>query len=80
MKEHLQWSLAVLGAGIGWALGDFDGLLYALLAFVVIDYISGLLAAAFSQEVSSVIGFVKHNGVYKPITAMYCKQDGIYKE
>ena len=43
MKEFwttIQLAFAAVGGWLGWFLGGCDGLLYALLAFVVIDYIT----------------------------------------
>lgn len=42
MKEFwnvVQAVFAALGGWLGWFLGGCDGLIYALVAFVVIDYI-----------------------------------------
>ena len=36
---------------------DLDGFLYALVAFVVIDYITGLMCAALDKKLSSEVGF-----------------------
>ena len=52
-----QLSFATIGGFIGWFLGGFDGLLYALLAFIVIDYITGVLCAIENHELSSEVGF-----------------------
>ena len=55
---------AAAGAVVGWFLGGCDGLLYALIAFVVIDYITGLMCAwkgvstkTESGHISSKAGF-----------------------
>ena len=43
MKEFwttIQMVFAGIGGWLGWFLGGCDGLLYALLAFVVIDFYS----------------------------------------
>ena len=48
MKEFwttIQMVFAGIGGWLGWFLGGCDGLLYALLAFVVIDYITGIMCA-----------------------------------
>ena len=52
-----QLSFATIGGFIGWFLGGCDGLLYALLAFIVIDYITGVLCAIENHELSSEVGF-----------------------
>ncbi len=46
-----------IGAWLGYFLGGCDGLLYALIAFTVIDYISGVMCAIADQKLSSSIGF-----------------------
>lgn len=48
MKEFwntIQLAFAAVGGWLGYFLGGCDGLLYALLAFVVIDYITGVMCA-----------------------------------
>ena len=54
---NLQLVFAAMGGYIGWFLGGFDGFLYALVAFVVIDYITGVMVAAIEKKLSSNIGF-----------------------
>lgn len=50
--------LAALGAGLcGFLFGELDGLIYALIAFMMLDYISGVLVAISEKELSSRIGF-----------------------
>jgi len=53
----IQLVLTAIGGGIGWFLGGWDGFLYALVAFVVIDYITGLMCAALDKKLSSEAGF-----------------------
>ena len=38
-------------------LGGMDGIMYALLAFISIDYVTGVMAAAKKRELSSEVGF-----------------------
>ena len=53
----LQMAIAASGGFLGWLLGGWDGFLYALVTFVVIDYISGVLAAIVERKLSSEVGF-----------------------
>ena len=60
MKElwnTMQIIFAAVGGWIGWFLGGWDGLLYALIAFVVIDYITGVMCAIVDKRLSSRVGF-----------------------
>ena len=59
MKElwtYLQIMIASLGGWLGWFLGGLDGFLYALIIFVIVDYITGLMVAIINRELSSEIG------------------------
>lgn len=53
----IQLILTAIGGGIGWFLGGADGFLYALIAFVVIDYITGVMCAIVDHKLSSEVGF-----------------------
>lgn len=60
MKEFwntIQLVFAAIGGWLGWFLGGCDGLLYALIAFVVIDYITGVMSAINDRTLSSEVGF-----------------------
>ena len=60
MKEFwttIQIAFAAIGGWLGWFLGGCDGLLYALIAFVVIDYITGVMCAIYDKNLSSSVGF-----------------------
>lgn len=59
-----QLSFATIGGFIGWFLGGCDGLLYALLVFIVIDYITGVMCAIENHELSSEIGF---KGIFRKV-------------
>lgn len=48
---------AAIGGWLGYFLGGCDGLLYALIAFVVIDYITGVMCAVADKKLSSTVGF-----------------------
>ncbi len=57
MEHRISAAFAGLGALLGAFLGGLDGLLIALLAAVVIDYITGILAAGREKKLSSEAGF-----------------------
>ncbi len=67
MKETIQTIQALFtaaGVFVGWFLGGFDGFMYVLLAFVVIDYLTGIMVAVLEKKLSSEIGF---RGIFKKI-------------
>ena len=53
-----------LGALLGFLLGDIDGFLIALIAFVITDYITGIISAYTQKTLSSKVGF---KGIIKKI-------------
>lgn len=55
--NSIQTAFIALGETLGWFLGGADGFLYALIAFVVIDYITGMMCAFADRELSSKVGF-----------------------
>ena len=60
MKEFwnmIQLMFTAVGGWLGWFLGGCDGLLYALIAFVVIDDITGVMCAINDHSLSSEVGF-----------------------
>ena len=54
---NLRWWSACIGVLVGEFLGDFDHLLYALIVFIAVDYITGVLCAVLDKNLSSEIGF-----------------------
>ena len=60
MKEFwntIQVIFAAIGGWFGYFLGGCDGLLIALIVFVVCDYITGVLCAISDRKLSSAVGF-----------------------
>ena len=60
MKEFwntIQFIFTAVGGWLGYYLGGCDGLLYALLAFVVADYVAGVMCAVSDKKLSSEVGF-----------------------
>ena len=67
MKEFwnvIQIVFAAIGGWLGWFLGGCDGLLYALIAFVVVDYVTGVMCAVVDKKLSSEVGF---KGIFKKV-------------
>lgn len=60
----IQLVFSALGGWIGYFLGGCDGLLYALIAFVVIDYITGVMCAITDKKLSSAVGF---KGIFRKV-------------
>ena len=60
----LQFIFAAVGGCLGWFLGGCDGVLIALILFVVIDYITGVMCAVSDHRLSSEVGF---RGICKKI-------------
>lgn len=53
----IQIAFTAFGGFLGWFLGGVDGFLYALIAFTVIDYITGVMCAITDKKLSSSVGF-----------------------
>ena len=53
----MKTAFAVVGAWLGYFLGGSDGLLYALLVFVIVDYLTGVMCAIEDYKLSSAVGF-----------------------
>ncbi|WP_424694958.1 phage holin family protein [Granulicatella adiacens] len=58
MKElDLRGVLSIIGGLLGGFLGEMDGLMYVLICFIVLDYITGVLSAIDQRCLSSAVGF-----------------------
>lgn len=64
----MQYVFAGVGGFMGWFLGGLDGFLYALIMFVAIDYLTGLMAAYVQKKISSEVGF---RGICRKV-AIFC--------
>ncbi len=53
----LQMAITAVGGWLGYFVGGVDGLLTALIIFMVIDYITGLMCAIADKKLSSAVGF-----------------------
>jgi toxin secretion/phage lysis holin len=67
MKTIWNWvqaALAAIGGFLGWFLGGPDGFLYALIAFVAADYLTGVMCAIADRKLSSEVGA---KGIFKKV-------------
>ncbi|MDE6502045.1 MAG: phage holin family protein [Ruminococcus sp.] len=67
MDKILNMVSAGFFAVCGFLWGQMDGLLYALIAFMVLDYITGLISAYIAKNLSSSVGFT---GIAKKVFIM----------
>jgi toxin secretion/phage lysis holin len=64
IMNTIQIGFTAVGGYLGWFLGGYDGFLYALILFVALDYITGLMVAILEKKISSEIGF---KGIFKKV-------------
>lgn len=57
MNKIIQLITAIGAAVCGFLFGRMDGLMYALIAFMALDYLTGVLVTAAQKELSSKVGF-----------------------
>ncbi len=53
----IQIAVTALGGWLGYFLGGMDGMLIALIVFMALDYITGLMCAIVDKDLSSAVGF-----------------------
>ena len=53
----VQMVATLIGGWLGYFLGGLDGLLIALIVFMALDYITGLMCAVIDKKLSSAVGF-----------------------
>lgn len=56
MSDFVKNILAGICTIFGFVFGAWDGLMIALIALIVLDYISGVIAAAAEKRLSSAVG------------------------
>ena len=67
MKElwnMCQLAFTAVGGWLGYFLGGCDGLIIALILFVVIDYITGVMCSVVDKKLSSTVGF---KGIFRKV-------------
>lgn len=58
----MQYILTGIGCFLGWFIGGVDGFMTALICFVAVDYITGVMCAFLEKKLSSKVGF---RGIFK---------------
>ena len=53
----IQMAITAIGGWLGYFVGGVDGLMTALIIFMVIDYITGVMCAIANHTLSSEVGF-----------------------
>lgn len=64
ITSTMQYVFAAMGGALGAVMGGFDGFLYALVVFVAVDYVTGVMVGILNKELSSQIGF---RGIFKKV-------------
>ena len=55
--SKIQMGLTALGGWLGYFLGGMDGMLIALIVFMTLDYVTGVMCAVVDKKLSSEVGF-----------------------
>ena len=66
--DKVQIAAAALGGFSGWFLGGWDGFVFALVAFVVLDYLTGFMRAVAEKRLSSQVGAL---GIMKKVLIFF---------
>lgn len=66
--HYINISFAAVGALLGAFLGGLDGMLWAILGAVAMDYVTGVMVALKEKKLSSEVGFV---GILRKITILF---------
>ena len=56
MNNAVKSIIAAVCAMFGFVFGDLNGLMIALVALIILDYISGVIAAVVEKKLSSEVG------------------------
>jgi len=62
--NHSKYIHELMNVALSWNFKRQDSLIYALIIFVIIDYVTGVLLAIHNQKVSSEIGY---KGIIKKV-------------
>lgn len=62
--KNFRAIFTLIGGWVSYWIGGFDSLVYTLLSFAIVDYITGVFCAVYKHEISSKVGF---KGISKKI-------------
>ena len=54
--EYTKYGVAILGTGVTWLFGTWDTAIMVLIAFMVVDYVTGVIKGWYAKELSSDVG------------------------
>ena len=60
----VQIAVSAIGGWLGYFLGGVDGLMIALIIFMALDYVTGIMCAVLDKKLSSAVGF---RGIFKKV-------------
>ena len=63
----IQIAITAIGGWLGYFLGGIDGLMIALMIFMALDYVTGVMCAIIDKKLSSAVGF---KGICKKVLIM----------
>ena len=64
----IQIAITAIGGWLGYFLGGIDGLMIALMIFMGLDYVTGVMCAIIDKKLSSAVGF---KGVCKKVLILF---------
>lgn len=67
MDKFIQTITAAICGIVGFLYGKADGLMYALLTFIILDYVTGVIVACINKNLSSEVGF---KGIAKKVVIL----------
>lgn len=64
----IQIAITAIGGWLGYFLGGIDGLMIALMIFMGLDYVTGVMCAIIDKKLSSAVGF---KGICKKVLILF---------
>jgi toxin secretion/phage lysis holin len=72
--DGTKGALAVIAGVFGWIFGGWDMLIVVLLCLIVVDYVTGVIAAGINHQLSSSVGF---RGILKKLCILLAVALGV---